>query len=625
MKKTKSYSNILKKGTYFSFIVPSVNNIVASDNKYDEKLGETIKQFIDYYKDGRNTFTYYDSYLDSFKGAHTKDYEDSVFYHRYNLEYLFYIPTTKQIYPYFYLYDFGITAKDFTKGLEKYVYDSSTYYFIKNEDDFKKIESYISKYINIDNIESPRYFALYHYSIFSKENSKIIDGIFELKDFLSDNIKKAKTEGRKIEDFLKNINEYSITNSFNFNNFKNLEEEFNDKRNFFENNYKNIDLTKDYIKNNESLIEDKKNVTKEAIKGKLTEILKEFKRNFDGDIKSIDTSFRWNNGDYKDINKNIDKINNSLNDFKNRIDILKNKIESLKKVNDILDETLKKADVNNYNEEYFNKLSFKDLKDCENSINLLENSINDIFNNQKTLLKTKYDEIIKLNENKMELDGKNYNITIDAKYNNENFFNDLTVDNFNDIKKEISDLENELNKNVKDFKEASTKKLEEEKAKADAAEKAKIKAAEEKEKEIESEIKKVCNDYLTLIKNLTITENFDKNTISTSLDQKITELYSTKKYNGSDLTGWKSVNDKLLITIQQSKSECIKNCNEEIDKKLKAISDKKAKELEEKQKKAKEEEDQKKKEKEKQQNENLEEQTTITPTTTKKKYCDYKK
>ena len=119
MRKINCYSNILKKGTYFSFIIPSINNIGASEKEYDEKLEKRIKDFIDYYKTGKNNLNSIDYYLDDFQNAPTKDYKDSLTNHRWNLEYLFYnFVYRDSLYPYFLLNDFGIHAKDLTKDFE---------------------------------------------------------------------------------------------------------------------------------------------------------------------------------------------------------------------------------------------------------------------------------------------------------------------------------------------------------------------------------------------------------------------------------------------------------------------------------------------------------------------------
>ena len=697
MGKVNCYSNILKKGTYFSFIIPSVNNIYCADNSINELLKEYR-----YFKDTKNDFI--KKLINNKLLPKEKDWGKDKFEYNintvldainkykkdnwttdeiYNTTYKEYIETFKKHYLLCYFKEeiskgdlFKLLDKDnkqiFTeddfktynknkkiieenevfKNVKKNIlsiadaknvggfYSSGHIYNNTYSEKYKKICSsynnfFISIYFEQDWNNKDIYIKVYDYGypnadIEKVENYLILKNLDELsKTILNLKIKK--------EPLPKNDYYNLITNYLNFTGRN--EEKFKKLREF---NVKleniNKKLKDSYDKNSQKIKDGNFNIKEEIkiynfvdIENEIKEISDE-KYNISSEFDSFINSCPKENSlltrlnfekfkenflklyidkrdeliknfkNYSDnINNSITDLTKKINDFKNKISELKTKINNLNEINNILDESLKNTDINKYNDDFFNKLLFKNLKNCEDSIKLLEGSINNSFNSKKTSLKTKYDGIKKLNDLIQKVENIDYKSKIDPKYDTENFFEILTIKNINTIEAEINTLEAAVKKASEDYNNALQKKLENDRKDAEKA--AKIKEAEDKKTVIESEIKNVCDNYLTSIKNLTITENFDKNTITTDLDNKINEYYTKKGYGKNNLTGWETVNDKLLATIQQLKSDCINKCNDEIDKKLKEIADKKAKELEEQQRLANEEAAKKAKEEQEEQEE----------------------
>ena len=663
MGKTNNYSNIFKKGIYSSLIIPSFNNIVASECKSLEDISDFFMKFekenatysnlkdhlkpfeqewfpscdIDIknkylngtdifeklileakivdsffeidnedwnknenkYKKNCKILSIYETLIDELTNIYTKNNEndlltkitefknniDSVIKEiigeNNNLEYIFIIKNLEMI-------DSQIKNNSI-KNL------STITQFIKNFIG-ENIEKYKNLITEVFNSFKKQYVYYKSHFLISDFNFENFDEFKKIKDDIIKDINKFECfEGHLVlyekTEYDKTYGEYFFKYfevSINKNEYEKLCEDLKISKNDsyltylrqYDSREKEIkDLNYDYKKNEtyKSTFILLNSYFNEVIKGNINgnyivkdKTITEIMTNLPNDLYTINDKSIYKLKQILDFTKKISKVEKKVNRKRSIHYKIIDKEETLSSIEDLIDLNEK------YNE---NKTKVdKIINDFTTKLNTLKS----IIKNSNDTLKTLKDE---------------YKKGIDTSKYNDSFFEGILYKDINSIETEVNSLKEKVDTAVKKYNEDTTKKLEEEKAKADEKNKKKIKEAEDKGKEIKSEIEKVCNDYLTSINNLTITENFDKNTISTGLDQKITELYSTKKYNSDNLTGWKNINDTLLLKIQQLKSECVNKCNEEIDKKLKDISDKKQKELEEQQKKNKEEQDEKELEK----------------------------
>ena len=713
MRKINCYSNIFKKETYFSFIIPSVNNILGAEDKLDSLVN--FDEFIKHIK-GKilpDMITSLRNFQENQNlGLTNKDYLQLK--NEYSKETDIY---KKLILEYKFIKEFYIDTEDKYEGNED-KYNRSCFLrflfeFLKNElfkiykgkeEHLKCIEnlkSGINNVIketikNINNID-------YIFNVFNLYvlNECIINGTFKNLNTITDFLEKFIGEKINEENYINLIKE--VFKSFE----DKIKEQIDEKH---ENDYKKQILINNFDFENFPISDYIKN-TKENIKKNLNNF-----KFFEGhlvlnEIKEFDNALGENFFKYFEININKDEyqklckdLNLKENDkYLSYLDRYRTREHEIQNLNYNYENDKKYRETFILLDTYFEKVLNGEINgnfivNGKNIYDIMTNLPNDLYNiNVSTIAKltqildftkkiiiveekvnrkksihytiidkeetlSSLDGLIKLNqkynEDKIKVDNaitdfsnrlvklkniiKNSNNilkSLDDKYKNEidtSKYNDLFFEGilYKDIKSietEINSLEAAVKKASEDYTKEINAKLEKDRQDKEKADK--IATAEKKEKEINGEIEKVCNSYLEEIKDLNIDETFDKKNISISLDQKITELYSTKKYNVNDLTGWKDINNRLLVTIQQLKTECISKCNDEIDKKLKEIADKKAKDLEDQQKKDKEEQDKlnnndDEEEKGKQQNENSQEHTTTTPTTpttTKKEYCDYKK